>query len=694
VIGAYNSCATLIPALRAIEASSLNQRHPGLLEVIIVDDGSTDGTFETVRSLEWDLRLRCLRQEQAGLTAAHNTALSFATGDVLIFSDADVIHTPFALEHMLVRHERLGPALLVGFRFEVDAPDRDTRPSFWQDFRLSFPGTPQGMARPTDDFRAYGHARTLRMSNGALYDLPAMVVGAFFSLPRADLERMGGSDARLTGWGCEDSVIGAGAIGLGRRIVPVYAAASAHVSHPQRDAAQNAQFQRNVAVAQRILREPFPPRGGFDPTPARRRVVAAFETRPRRETPRDVEYVAVDDPAWWSACNEALGRWDRALETAPDALARGRILRRSGDPVAALAELPPTAHHERGLAYAAAGDHARARAELDAAGARWELDTPAEEHKRRGNHHAAQGLHAAAVEDFDLALAGDETAPWTHHDRGASLLSLGRSAEAVAALRRADALLHPQDGNRAWLHVSLGEALHADGRRGAAKAELERALRHDPRNPRARAAVERLEADARETHGIVIAHGLEARVRDIPGWLSPDEIDLLAAVAAHAASRPGTPRVVELGSFCGRSTVVLGHAVRAASGGGGRVYAIDPHAGYAMAPDGFDSHAALVANLDRHGLDPVVEIVRARSREVAWDGPVALLFIDALHDEEEVRADFAVWAPRVEPGGLVAFHDYADYSPGVQACVDDVLGDAEWDFAAHADSLLVVARSG
>jgi tetratricopeptide (TPR) repeat protein/GT2 family glycosyltransferase len=737
LIGAHDARSTLPQALVAIERSSLNRRHPQLLEVIVVDDGSTDGTFDAVRALDVDLRLRCIRQEQAGLTAAHNTALAFAGGDIVIFSDADVIHTPFALEQMMIRHECLGPVVLIGFRFDVDAaderlrPDRlsgalaEVRPSFWHDFRLSFAGHPASMCRATNDLRALGHGRTVRMCNGAHYNLAAMVVGAFFSLPRADYEQMGGSEERLIGWGCEDSLIGARAIGLGRHVVPVYAAASAHVSHPTRDTGQSAQFASNIRTTQRILDEPFRPPGGFDRALAHARVVASFETVPRgdrreRRLELDGYPAAADDHAWWWGCYEALGHWDRALDAAvrwevaepglPAPLrARGRVLRRAADPDGARAALEEAlrldpgdalALYELGLAEAAAGAPSAGRERLRRAREQapwwfepeWVLETSADDHKRRGNHHAAQGLHAAAVDDFDLALLGDDESPWTHHDRGASLLALGRAQEAERALRCADALLHPDDGNRAWLHAALGEALLAQGRRGPAKVELGRALRRDPANAHARTAASRLEDAARAAHAIGAPIALAPRVDGVAGWLTAEEIDVLSAVTARAAAGSGPRRIVELGSYCGRSTLVMAHTIRATGAVGARVHAIDPHAGYELAY-GLDTYAALLGNLAEHRVDDLVEVVRARSREVAWEDTIALLFIDALHDEEEVRADFATWSPRVAPDGFVAFHDYFEYCPGVQACVDDQLSGG-WDLVAHGGTLIVIARTG
>ena len=436
LIGAHDARRTLPAALEAIAASSVNRSYPELLEVVVVDDGSTDGTFEVARALAPELRLVLLRQERRGLSHAHNTALAHAAGDVVIFSDADVIHTPRALEAMLARHELLADVLLVGFRFEVSAAhaDGDRRPTFWRDFRHAFPGRPDSMCRVTRDLRELGQGRRLHMSNGARYDLPALVVGAFFSLVRSDLADMGGSDERFVGWGCEDSLIGARAIALGRRIVPVYAAASAHVSHPPRDPRQGEQFAANLRTMAAILDAPFEFPRVVDSRPWKRRVLERFE-RPAPAGPRSAPPCSLPDPAaepqWWCEGEEALGRWGPALAwqerwaashsgSAAAEVARGRILRKSGDPARAVAvlEVARLRHRgharlecELGMAYAAVGEPSRARRHLALARGRdpscydaaWTLATPSRAHRERAAFHRWQGLHAAAAEDLALA---------------------------------------------------------------------------------------------------------------------------------------------------------------------------------------------------------------------------------------------------------------------------------------------------
>lgn len=89
IIPAYNAAATLEECLRAC----LNQtRKPD--EVIVVDDGSTDGTAEAARALG----VRCVRQERAGPAAARNRGARETRGDILVYTDSDCVPEPDWLE--------------------------------------------------------------------------------------------------------------------------------------------------------------------------------------------------------------------------------------------------------------------------------------------------------------------------------------------------------------------------------------------------------------------------------------------------------------------------------------------------------------------------------------------------------------------------------------------------------------------
>lgn len=153
--------------------------------------------------------------------------------------------------------------------------------------------------------------------------------------------------------------------------------------------------------------------------------------------------------------------------------------------------------------------------------------------------------------------------------------------------------------------------------------------------------------------------------------MPPDEGDALyeAAVAAGAAV-PGVP-FLEVGSYCGRSTVWLGAAARAART---VVFAVDHHRGSEENQAGWEHHDPTV--VDAHtgkmdtlpffrrtihdaGLEHEVIAVVGESPDVsaAWQTPLALLFIDGGHGVEPARLDYEGWTPRVLPGGTLAIHD-------------------------------------
>ena len=189
-----------------------------------------------------------------------------------------------------------------------------------------------------------------------------------------------------------------------------------------------------------------------------------------------------------------------------------------------------------------------------------------------------------------------------------------------------------------------------------------------------------------------------AQMKAIEGWMEEDEADLLIG-AVHATCRNGHPlgAIVEIGSYCGRSTVVLAHAARA-FGAQQRVVAIDPHRGQVGAADQRVSQVApsrekFVRNIAAAGVTEMVELVEQYSTQVAWDTPIGLLFIDGLHDYVNVSRDFAHFRPYIVPGGYVAFHDYADYYPGVRAFVDELLGGGDYEMVKLVRSMMLVRRA-
>ncbi|HEX2086512.1 MAG TPA: class I SAM-dependent methyltransferase [Solirubrobacteraceae bacterium] len=147
---------------------------------------------------------------------------------------------------------------------------------------------------------------------------------------------------------------------------------------------------------------------------------------------------------------------------------------------------------------------------------------------------------------------------------------------------------------------------------------------------------------------------------DVEGWLTPAQARALAVAAGRA--RPGE-RIVEIGSFRGRSTIALA----AAAAPGVEVVAIDPHLGAWREPHRTTEDAdlgqadveAFRSNLARAGVAERVRHVRRFSGEALGDveGEVAVLFIDGAHDVRGASADVVQWGGRVAPGGRMLVHD-------------------------------------
>lgn len=182
---------------------------------------------------------------------------------------------------------------------------------------------------------------------------------------------------------------------------------------------------------------------------------------------------------------------------------------------------------------------------------------------------------------------------------------------------------------------------------------------------------------------------------EIEGWLTDAQADRLR-VAASAVAAPG--RIVEIGSFRGRSTVVLASAAAP----GVEVVAIDPYAGSDRGPRelardvalGDEDLAAFLRHLADAGVSDRVRQVRLASGDAldAVSGAVDVLYVDGAHRLRPALADLAGWGARVRPGGRMLVHD-AFSSVGVTlALLIAVTPSARWRYLGRAGSLAEYAR--
>lgn len=174
-----------------------------------------------------------------------------------------------------------------------------------------------------------------------------------------------------------------------------------------------------------------------------------------------------------------------------------------------------------------------------------------------------------------------------------------------------------------------------------------------------------------------LRYELGEALRGVPGWFEDDEAWALhETVRNHPSSRASGPTVVEIGSWHGRSTIVLARALQAR--GSGVVYAIDPHAGTAIhdATGVSDTYEAFLANMRKAGVAEHVRPIRALStvaRSQFADLSVDVLLIDGSHGYDDVVRDIDDWTSALADVATVAFHDARSYPSVRQAITDRVL---------------------
>jgi MMP 1-O-methyltransferase len=139
-------------------------------------------------------------------------------------------------------------------------------------------------------------------------------------------------------------------------------------------------------------------------------------------------------------------------------------------------------------------------------------------------------------------------------------------------------------------------------------------------------------------------------VLQIPGWLTPHEGEFLEKAATLL--KPIRGAIVEIGSYCGKSTIWLAQS-------GETVYAVDPHKGDVSGGKTKPTQKVFLKNLKDAGVDtrvrPIIQTSKSAARE--WNKPVKFLFIDGLHDFEHASEDFSLWSPFIVGGGMIAMHD-------------------------------------
>jgi predicted O-methyltransferase YrrM len=212
--------------------------------------------------------------------------------------------------------------------------------------------------------------------------------------------------------------------------------------------------------------------------------------------------------------------------------------------------------------------------------------------------------------------------------------------------------------------------------------------------------------------GVSIDPALRSLALATKGFMPEDEGDaLFAAALGVSPALPGAPWV-EVGSYCGRSTIWLGDAARRA---GTVLFAVDHHRGSEENQSGWEHHDDGVVDrrvgkmdtlpffrnaIHDAGLEDHVVAVVGRSPVVArhWSTPLAFLFIDGGHGVEPAGDDYRGWVPHVAIGGRLAIHDvFPDPADGGRPPYEQIylpaLASGRFELLSVTGSLRILSRT-
>ena len=230
--------------------SLMRSKTSAKLEIIVVDDGSTDATPHIARMHSLRPRVVVL-PSQKGRSIARNVGTAIAKGETILYLDADIIVPDHVIHEYALR--AADGLIMFGFRQGIQLGDPRlpapgqalvAKPDIEADHRVcwhpneghvlySNPSLkkpePLRLLDDTDDLRGLGW--------GANYHgltLPHMLAGFMMSMPRTAVINVGGFDTEFVGWGMEDTHLGAKLIAAGLKVVPLRSTAGFHIDPSRR----------------------------------------------------------------------------------------------------------------------------------------------------------------------------------------------------------------------------------------------------------------------------------------------------------------------------------------------------------------------------------------------------------------------------------------------------------------------------
>lgn len=185
------------------------------------------------------------------------------------------------------------------------------------------------------------------------------------------------------------------------------------------------------------------------------------------------------------------------------------------------------------------------------------------------------------------------------------------------------------------------------------------------------------------------------QIADVEGWLTEDQARRLYDRASELRE---DAQLVEIGSFRGRSLIVLASAAPVGVG----IVSIDPHAGGDRGPQeiapnqylGDSDYFCYIDNLTRAGVADRVTHIRKTSGDALGDvdGDIDLLYIDGAHRFGPARQDIVAWGDQVTDGGTMLIHDSFSSIGVTLALLTSTFVGSPWRYQGRSGSLAEYRR--
>ena len=250
IISTWNSYNSLRMTLRTIENTYICNNFNDKLEVVIVDDGSDDKTYDLINNNDYNFELKYVKQIHLGRAQGINLGVLNSTGEMIVFLDADILLFPYTIDEIVKRQQDyIDDVICFGFREDIfDAPKNENeiieyvnnfKPNFWLDnrFTYDFQGSfGSNMMLETNMLLNYSTKKNMWVSNNikVIYDcwqVYRMVYGFLFAVSRKNFDSFGGFAEFLVGWGCDDTLFISLGVENNLKLIPVPSAHCLHIYH-------------------------------------------------------------------------------------------------------------------------------------------------------------------------------------------------------------------------------------------------------------------------------------------------------------------------------------------------------------------------------------------------------------------------------------------------------------------------------